>query len=267
MKLLQRISQLLLDTENDRNQIEAATLAYLQTLSRQSQKRRLLVISQLIEDFLVQTPAPNTLPLTISEKQTTIILLNKRLAQINNTTQKANWVANFVITHALNTLDSTKLESFLDLLIDRLLEQIKAQVAPHSKSAPGYAYFILAINQQIPRFLPLFKRRLFTQALAPDCLLAAYRVYFWTLQTPTDPLEPWAFIAALLNETSEINNSYNPGVLYVFLDVLNEYMSDHFNPHWSQLIQTIIIPKYLPLINPQLFPTEICQIKQHLNVS
>ncbi|OAG29564.1 hypothetical protein NEDG_00697 [Nematocida displodere] len=257
MKVLERIALVLSATAKERERITASMERYNAEKVSEKQRSHLLVVSSLIEESSREEDLPFE-QLTIPEKRDAIILLNKRLSQINNTQEKVSHITRLVLQYASTAIPPQKLVSFSYVTIDRLIEQIQAQVSANKASATGYALFLTALSAQT-NIIHLYKKVLFKSVLPLECLLGMYRVYFAVLRESGQHKEAWQFVSSLLNHTKKLETTFNPCVLQVFLEVLGPFMLHHYQNHWKGLL-SCISTDYLPLVTSR-FPTEACCIK------
>ncbi|KAH9387312.1 uncharacterized protein NEMAJ01_2208 [Nematocida major] len=220
--------------------------------------RQFLVVSEYIEQEVSRPQAPAE-ELSIEEKASAIQMLNKRLSQVNNTKEKAQMISNIIATYIQQNIPSNKLESFKAVLLRRLIEQVKAQVSTNKESALGYSYLLICLGNRMP-LLEKYRFFMFTSALPLDCLLGMYRVYFSTLANTQEWAHAWEFISSLLNYTEEINSTFNPCVVWVFLEVLRPEMHRVYSTAWAK-IEEYLQRVYVPLIDPKKYKTEIQQIE------
>ncbi|KAI5160633.1 hypothetical protein NEAUS03_1278 [Nematocida ausubeli] len=269
MNALERISQIINKLHEEKASVGAEIEEYLHAASEQIIKdektkklSQYLVISEYIEAEIT-TPPPPFEKLSAQEKAQVVQLLNKRLAQVNNTQEKTQLIASLVLEYIQQNIPATKVDSFIVLFLKRVIEQIKAQVSTNKESALGYAYLIIWLSQKIPNLLRKYKYTMFTSALPLDCLLGMYRVYFTILKQMGEMEDAWSFIHSLLKYTEDIGNTFNPCVLAVFLDVLQDPMRCTYREKWMEM-EAYIQNVYIPAVDPSRYKTEMQQISDYL---
>ncbi|KAI5189306.1 hypothetical protein NECID01_0501 [Nematocida sp. AWRm77] len=260
MKLLERIALALSATEKEKERIAQEIDAYIKSFAMS--KSPLIVVSSFIDETVREEEGPFE-ELSLEEKKSLIVMLNKRLAQINNTQEKVAVIANIVLQYTAQNVRAEKTGSFLHVLIGRLTEQIKAQVSANKSSALGYALFILRMCEAYPPLFNMYKKTLFKSILPLDYMLGMYRVYFTMLKESGNAKEAWEFISSLVNCTENVNNTFNPCVVNVFLDVMDSAMAGMFKQSWVN-VSRCIYTEYLPLLNER-FVSNIASIKTILS--
>ncbi|KAI5172885.1 hypothetical protein NEFER03_1901 [Nematocida sp. LUAm3] len=284
MKLLERISQIVSKTQKEEEEIYQAIAEYIrrktpppqivlpeiapetpssEVSSKFSSKKKshLLVVSEAIEEALSE-PFKPLQTLTIEEKVEAIKLLNKRVSQINNTWEKVRMIGGIVMKYLQEHVIPQKKDSFLEVLIGRISEQARNQVSTNKNSALGYAMFLVFLSQYFPSILPMYRRSTFSAVVPLDCLLGMYRIYFHVLKETGNLEEAWTFIASLLNYNEEVVKTFNPGIIPVFLDVLDEKMDEKYTGKWKS-IKKLIKEQYIPSLDKK-FLTEIVSIESYL---
>lgn len=255
MKLLERIALTLAATEKEKERIAQEMDSHIKKLL--VRKSSLLVVSSFIEEVAAEPDYPFE-ELSLEDKKELIIMLNKRLSQVNNTQEKAATIAQIVSQHAMQRVPPNKVNSFFQVLVGRLAEQIKVQVSANKSSALGYGRFMLCLSKVYPQLLPFYRKTLFKSILPLEYLLGMYRVYFTLLKETGNTAEAWEFIASLINCTEDVNSTFNPRVVSVFLDELRDAMDAAFRQDWRGLA-SCIRGEYLPLLSDR-FATDISAI-------
>ncbi|KAI5193231.1 hypothetical protein NEMIN01_2428 [Nematocida minor] len=265
MNALERITRILSKISKEKESLSGRISEYIQIeetakIKEEHNKslKQLLVVSEHIADELGKHKDPSN-KLSPEEKTEAILLLNKRLSQVNNTREKTEMIAHVIISYKNQKITQDKTGAYTVLIIRRLVEQIKAQVSTNKESAVGYAYLLSYLSHEIGDILERYKYIMYSSMLPLDCLLGMYRVYFVFLKNTENLNEAWLFISSLLNYIEEINSTFNPSVLLVFLDSLNGAMGTVFNNSWGKILE-YIRTKYLPLVDDR-YKTEIQQIK------
>lgn len=264
MNALERIIKILSAIEEEKESLSTRMRVYMQleetakTKEEQNKSmKKLLVVSDYIADELSKPKEPVE-KLSIEEKTETILLLNKRLSQVNNTQEKAQMIVRVITSYRSNNISSSKYSAFRSLIIKRLIEQIRAQVSANKDSALGYAYFLLFLSNEMEGIIEAYKYAMFSSVVPFDCLLGMYRVYFTLLKTVNNFTELWEFVASLLNYTEGINTTFNPSILLIFLDILFNEMSEKYGRTWDKIVD-YIRDIYLPLVDSK-YKTETQQI-------
>ncbi|KAI5180512.1 hypothetical protein NEOKW01_0816 [Nematocida sp. AWRm80] len=258
---MDRLKLFLESSQWEKEQIINKVRKYLKEHKEDKTLQRTLVQSKMIEEVISEEEVPSA-ELTVPEKTELIMMFNKRLSQLNNTKEKSVQIANLLIQYISQRGLHQKTEAFLDMLFNRITEQIKVQVSANKASSNGYSFFLQSLSQHIPITIHRYKKYLFKSILPLETLLGMYRVYFNLLRDTNNTQEAWEFIASLLNHKS-IQDSFNPSVLNVYLDVLNTTMQREYPNGWSKLLKCIL-EEYLPRIPPRLFSMEIQCIKDTL---
>lgn len=270
MSALERIIKILTAIDAEKESLKERIDKYIRVeeevkikKEQNDSKKKLLVVSEYIAEELSR-PRDPVEKISPEEKTEIVLLLNKRLSQVNNTQEKTRGIAQLIASYFSENISSSKSTAFDSLVIRRLIEQIRVQVSANKESSLGYAYFLIFLSESRPKILSMYKERMFSTVMPFDCLLGMYRVYFTLIKTVGKLESAWEFIASLLNYTEEINDTLNPAVLLVFLDVLNEKMKEKYNRSWDKILE-YIRNIYIPLIDDSKYKTEIHQITSIVN--
>lgn len=257
MELLRRAREILARTEKERENLLSAVAAYRKAKKRIQKRKGLIIMCRSTEEASVDK---NFVPLSLEEKRATVLQLNKRLAQLNNTKEKAKTVAEVVANSVSQTIAPEKITAFLHLLIQRVIAQSQVQIASNPESAAGYAHFLVFLSSVYPSLEQIYRSILFTSVLPLECLCGMYRVYFHMLRILGKSKEAWTFISDLLNQTEDLSETFNPSVVVVFLEVMNEQMLQVFSGHWISLLECIRA-EYVEAVK-DVFPREAHNISR-----
>jgi len=254
MRILEKVKLVLSATENERERVNEQIRRYLEKINKR--KSPYLIVSSYIEDEIAEKEEP-TEDLTVQEKTNAIAFLNKRLSQINNTEEKVAMICNYTYAYVRENVHPSKINSFTKILIKRVLEQIKVQVSANPPSSLGYSLFLIFLSKQFPNIIKAYKRTIFTSVLSLDYVLGMYRVYFVILKETKNLEEAWAFGVELANYVENTENTFNPCVLHVFLEVLNETMRRAYKNAWHS-VEKCILTQYLPVLSSSFSKDTYC---------
>lgn len=254
MKVLERIALVLSATEAERERIQAEMRKHLGRA--QKRKSPLLVVSSFIEEVAAQEEE-RAAEMPAAEKASAVGFLNKRLSQINNTQEKVRLISQFTLDYMRSSVQGAHTKSFLLLVIKRMLEQIKVQVSANKASAQGYALFLLALSEHFPGIVAEYRRVVFKSVLPMEYVLGMYRVYFTLLRETRNTAEAWSFISELLNHHEDIDTTFNPCVVSVFVDVLRDAMRQRYREPWFR-VETCILTQYLPELHKKFSKDAHC---------
>lgn len=260
MKLIDRISLLLSDAENEEAEVCRKIEEYILSIEKPPEKKiSLLIVSTEIERVLKEE-IPQQEQLSVEERKNSIIVLNKRLSQINNTREKVEFVIQKIIEYFSQSIPQDKIGSFADVIVERIQGQVKAQVAANKGSAIGYALFLIEVSKYIPDIIYRYRRSMYRTMTSIECICGMYRVYFLILKMTANIQEALLFIFSLLEYVEDITHTFNPFVLTVFMEEMGEDLRRIVPEEWANLKKKVI-DEYLPILDKKVFASNISCIK------